>query len=148
MISVCMNVSAQNLIYLNCSGNLTSKYKSEDFKNTTNTSTNGSVAIDATDGRVLEGTIAQGIIKIPSFTSTATDTRFRGEINPNNITEKQRKDLNQTHFFWYYSFDRYNGNYTVRHWYKAPPMKNGSVTWDEWDLEEKGTCTEITQRKF
>jgi len=139
-----MNASAQNLIHLNCNGNLIVKFN----KNTTNTTTNGSVTIDASNGSVLEGTIAEKIIKIPTFTSTATDTRFRGAINPKNITEKQQKELNIIYYLWYYSFDRYSGSYNVKLFYRAPPIKNGDTNWDEWDFEENGMCTVIEQKKF
>lgn len=148
IIAICVNASAQNLIHLNCEGNLISKYESADSKNTHKLQTKGSVTIDSSNGSVIEGTIAEGIIKIPSFTSTATDTRFRGHINTNNITEKQMKELNAVHLLWYYSFDRYSGNYNIKHWYKMPPMKRGNILWDEWDFEESGTCIELAQKKF
>ena len=148
IILVSMNASAQNLIHLNCNGVLITKYKSQDIKNSTNTPTKDSVTIDASNGSVLEGTIAEGIIKIPTFTGNATDTRFRGSINPTNITEKQRKELNISYRLWYYSFDRYSGNYNVKLWYLAPPLKSANVIWDEWDFEENGTCTELERKKF
>ena len=148
MLAVCINASAQNLIHLNCEGSLVSKYKSQDFNNTTNIQIKESVTIDANTGRVLEGTSAEGIIKIPTFSSTVSDTRFRGSIDTSKISEKQIDELKIAYLQWYYSFDRYSGNYKVKSWYRKPPINRGNTRWDEWDSEENGHCVESAQKKF
>lgn len=136
------NLHAEPLVHLDCTATITEANSSRNF------STKGSVTIDASSGAVLEGTFAEGVNKLPTFRSTASETRFRGYIDPSKFTDEQIKTLKVDYLYWNYSFDRYSGTYNVSLSKRIPPKKRGEVLWDEFNYEENGNCKEIVDRKF